>query len=160
MEPNCNCNPHLQSFCETCSVDSEAYRGMERDKIIWTTRWEGLPLQISSCNEWALCQCWSTCQDQRNRAEEQTQGHTNPDITQRKQLQSSSGGIQSSVRTVARLDNHMGKTFPRLLPYHTQINSRFIKNLHVEKRNSKALLSNIGEHIHDLRVEKSFLNKP
>lgn len=83
----------------------------------------------------------------------------NSDRTQRKQLQSSSGGIQSSVRTVARLDNHMGKTLPRLLPYHTQINSRFIKNLHVEKRNSKALLSNIGERIHDLRVEKSFLNK-
>lgn len=83
-----------------------------------------------------LCQCWSTCLDKWNRAEEQTQGYVNSDIPQR-QLQSSSEGIHSSVKMVARLDNHMGKTFPRLLLYHTQINSRFIKNLHLKNKTQK-----------------------
>lgn len=29
---------HISSVCETCSIDSEAYRGMEGDQIILTTR--------------------------------------------------------------------------------------------------------------------------
>lgn len=51
-----------------------------------------------------------------------TQGYVNSDITQRKQLQSSSGGIQSAVRTVARMDNHMGKNISQItaLPYTNQ----------------------------------------
>lgn len=65
------------------------------------------------------------------------QGYVDFDILQRRQLQSSSEGTHSSGGMVAQLDIHMGKKLARLLPYHTQINSTFIKNLDVKSKTQK-----------------------
>lgn len=76
------------------------------------------------------------------------------DIPQRRQLQIRSEEVHFT-KMVAQLDSHMGKHFPRLLPYNTQIESRFLENLDLKSKTHKPFYDNIGEDICDFRVKRT-----